>query len=121
MDWSYDCPYNWIKEKHNEKQKYICNFNSSNYNGKCKNIIFENNSSEATKRKIASNCHTPWPCINKKFVPLMNFPNKNNIKQSNDKNNNINGSITQNGDIYNRNIYHIIDYDKDLPDFDILS
>ncbi|SCM08892.1 CPW-WPC family protein, putative [Plasmodium chabaudi chabaudi] len=120
MDWSYDCPYDWIRQKNNESKKYICKSNSSNYNGKCKDIILEHNSNEVTKRKIASSCHTPWPCIDKKLIPFMDTSNQYNTKQNNDKNK-INGPVTQKGDIYNQNPYHIIDTDKDLADFDILS
>ncbi|KAI4836459.1 CPW-WPC family protein [Plasmodium brasilianum] len=117
MNWNFECPYNWIKEKINlqndEEKKYICKADPSLiYKGSCNNIYLAINSDESTKREIASNCDAPWPCI---YEHTNSYPDAqlNRISKAKKGDGNLNeGPITDQGDIYKKDVYHVVEEDE---------
>ncbi|CRH01760.1 CPW-WPC family protein [Plasmodium relictum] len=117
MDWNYECPENWEKEySKNQKEKYICKSPSS-YKGKCNNIFLTNNYDEYTKREIASNCNSPWPCIDQK---KNSHPIEYKKSIQDNSTNDINGPITQEGRIYEKKKKYIIEDRNNSDLFDIM-
>ncbi|SCP05450.1 CPW-WPC family protein, putative [Plasmodium ovale] len=112
MNWKDECPLNWVKETNTQnldkkKGGYSCTVDPSLYNGKCTNIYITEDADENTKREIASNCDTPWSCINGNDnpSPTVMFKPDDETKDGESEN----GPITHEGRVHKKGAFRVIE------------